>query len=60
MCSEELHADITQTTLRRSKDSIIPVRVEAVQALARLQDAGDADCEVVQELLRILEAEPNK
>lgn len=60
MRSEETHSQLTQNLLQRTKDSVVAVRAEAVQALARLQDAASEDCEVVQELVRVLDGEASK
>lgn len=45
---EEVFQNISEAMLMRSRDKLPSVRVQAVLALARLQDAGNPNCQIAQ------------
>lgn len=58
--SEELFSDVGTALIPRLRDSNLSVRVQAIDALTRLQDHTDKDNEVTKEYLRISNTDPSK
>jgi hypothetical protein len=60
MYSEELFSGVGTALTPRLRDSNLSVRVQAIDALTRLQDHTDKDNEVTAEYLRIADSDPSK
>ena len=58
--SDALCDEIVECLLPRLRDRVPAVRVEAVRAIARLQDPEDAEDTVVIEFIRMLRSDSSK
>ncbi|XP_013389850.1 condensin complex subunit 3-like [Lingula anatina] len=56
---DDLYDKIYNSMLQRLKDKFPIVRVQAVMAVARLQDPTDQDCPVIDAYLFLLSSDPN-
>ncbi|CAH1784611.1 unnamed protein product, partial [Owenia fusiformis] len=56
---DDLYDKVYESMLRRLRDKFPIVRVQAVTALARLQDPQDKDCPVIEAYLFLLGSDPN-
>ncbi|XP_025095867.1 condensin complex subunit 3-like isoform X2 [Pomacea canaliculata] len=59
MIDDALYERIFHCMLERLRDKTHPVRVQAVLALARLQDPSDANCPVIKAFLFLVALDPN-
>lgn len=48
---DDIGEEIYKTMLQRARDKIPAVRVQAINALVRLQDPTDSECEIIKEYL---------
>ncbi|VDP51522.1 unnamed protein product [Schistosoma curassoni] len=55
---EELYRTLQSILLRRVYDTKVSVRVEAIQALSRMQDPTDAECPVVEAFIWLTRHDP--
>ncbi|KAK4475511.1 hypothetical protein MN116_002559 [Schistosoma mekongi] len=55
---EELYGTLQNMLLRRVYDTKVSVRVEAIQALSRMQDPTDAECPVVEAFIWLTRHDP--
>uniref|UniRef100_A0A3Q0KI66 Cnd3 domain-containing protein n=1 Tax=Schistosoma mansoni TaxID=6183 RepID=A0A3Q0KI66_SCHMA len=55
---EELYRSLQSILLRRVYDTKVSVRVEAIQALSRMQDPTDAECPVVEAFIWLTRHDP--
>ena len=59
-CSDALFEQLQEALVPRLQDKVPGVRVEAVKAVSRLQDPGDAEDPVATEFVRMLGSDTSK
>jgi condensin complex subunit 3 len=58
--SEDLYGEVEEAVLPRLRDSNLSVRVQAIEALSRLQDPSNIENQVTAEYLRIADHDASK